>query len=150
MRTPQWLFDWLSDRYGPFQLDAAATAKNALCDEYYDEATDALTHPWYDKTFCNPPFAKFGDWIAKAAHEAVERNVRSVLIAPVGCSQKWYHQVAARWTVLVPDRRISFCMPDGTPTSSADRDSIFILIGPGWDNTHQYQFRCLPVTLPAP
>lgn len=72
--TPLWLFNWLDETF-KFQLDAAASAENALCDFYYDETENGLLQPWENSTFCNPPRCnrkgmRAEDWVNKGYEEA--------------------------------------------------------------------------------
>ena len=127
-RTPPWLFNLLDSRFGPFKLDAAATADNALCVEF---SSDGLNDDWVSPTFCNPPFKRFGDWVKKAHTEYIRRDVKSCLLGPTACSQAWFHWYLVDGIVLVPTSRISFCHPDGTPTKGADRDTMIYLFGYG-------------------
>lgn len=134
MRTPRWLFDYLNERFGPFQLDAFASPENALCTNYWTEQDNGLEKPWACDTFANPPFRLAGAAIEKAYDEFLVHNNWSVLILPVGCSQQWYHRYClrdSRITVYHPDCRINFDMSDGTPTKSADRDTMIVCVGKG-------------------
>jgi DNA (cytosine-5)-methyltransferase 1 len=127
-RTPRWLFHALERQFGPFSLDAFAQPHNALCERFLTQAQDGTRHPWADVTFANPPFAVMAEAIEQAVREA-RHGVRSVVVGPVGCSQGWYHELAIRGTIYVPDRRISYDLPNGRPTDGADRDSIVIAFG---------------------
>ena len=140
MRTPRWLFERLSYCFGPFALDAAASAENALCSKFFDGSTpnlDGLLAPWIDVTFCNPPFRDAGEWVRKAIAEA-KRGARSVLIVPVGCSQSWWHEAAAHATIFYPTKRISFDLPDGTPTTGADRDTLILIFDSGQERVTDF------------
>lgn len=131
-RTPRWLFDFLNERFGPFHLDAFASKKNALCEKYYTAKDNALIKPWLDVTFANPEFDDMAGPVQKAADDGKHGSLdgtRTIMLGPVGCSQAWYHRWAIRGTVYVPDRRISFDLPDGTPTRGADRDTIVMAFG---------------------
>lgn len=132
-RTPRWLFELLDKRFGPFVLDAFAQPHNALCPRFLTRTEDGCIHPWEDITFANPEFEDMVRPLAHAVAEA-ERGVRSIIVSPVGCSQEWYHQLAIRGTIYVPDRRINFDLPDGTPTHRADRDTIVIGLGKEHNN----------------
>jgi phage N-6-adenine-methyltransferase len=136
MRTPKWLFDLLNRRFGPFVLDAFADETNALCRNWYGREVDGCNQPWADVTFANPPFRLMEQTVAQAVFEADGRGVRSIVIGPVGCSQAWYRVLAIRGTIYLPDRRISFDNPDGTPTRQANRDTIIMAFGPGHENRH--------------
>lgn len=133
LRTPRWLFDALGEQFGPFSLDAYASETNALCPKFFTAETDASAQLWDDVTFANPPFEDMATVFAKAVAEQA-RGVRSVIISPVGCSQRWYHELAIQGTVFVPDLRINFDQTDGSPTASADRDTIVVVFGKGWRN----------------
>jgi phage N-6-adenine-methyltransferase len=135
-RTPRWFFDAIQDYVrmitgARFVIDAAAEPRNAMCACYYTKDESGLDHPWSAPTFVNPPFRRFGDWIRKAYIEASLRAVPVAVVGPTGCSQRWFHEEARRATILVPDRRVSFLMSDGTPTRGADRDTMVYLFGPG-------------------
>jgi phage N-6-adenine-methyltransferase len=128
-RTPRWLFDALNERFGPFKLDAFASGVNHLCDEYYTREDNACRQAWVDVTFANPDFAEMEDPLRHAVAEAA-RGVRSVILGPVGCSQEWYHKLSIQGTIYVPDKRISYDLPDGSATTSnADRDTIVMAFG---------------------
>ena len=133
-RTPRWLFDALNALFGPFVLDAFADQRNTLCPRFYTKAQDGTRRPWGDVTFFNPPFAIMGDAVAQAVHEAEAGRARSIGLAPVGCSQDWYHELAIRGTVYVPDFRFNYDTPSGRPTKRADRDSIVLALGGEHEN----------------
>lgn len=134
-RTPRWLFDFLSDRFGPFLLDAYAEKHNRMCDLWLSAEEDGHTADWTDVTFANPPFEDMAPVLVQALRQAT-RGVRSVVLGPVGCSQAWYHELAIQGTVYVPDRRINFDTPGGEPTDRADRDTIVMAFGGVHRNTH--------------
>lgn len=67
-RTPDYLFNWLNDQFGPFTLDVAAGDKNHLCDRYFTEEMNALKQVvnFGEKCFLNPPFNNikpFVEWL---------------------------------------------------------------------------------------
>ena len=130
MRTPPWLYRHAckivnGSEDSPFDLDAFSSAENALCDAYLTEADDALVKPWSSRTFCNSPFAIMSRVIDKAIEESMVNGVHVGLIGPSGCCQKWFHKLLVHADVWVPDRRINFLMPDGTPSSRAMADTAF-------------------------
>ena len=55
--TPQYIFDHWNKRYD-FDLDAAADASNAKCEDYLDEEYNSLIRPWGTnrRVWLNPPF----------------------------------------------------------------------------------------------
>jgi hypothetical protein len=62
---------------------------------------DGLKEPWQDATFCNPPFGKLKDWLAKAVDEAealcqsvggpAERQ-RIVVLCPNRTNRPWFRK----------------------------------------------------------
>lgn len=148
-RTPPWLFAKLQKYLGlKFKLDAAASAVNALCKKFLTEADNGLAKPWIDGTFCNPPFKRFGLWLAKALLEARERKIVVCVIGPMGGAQTWFHGVAKCGTILVPNSRLVFYdSVTGKPTAGADRDSAIYVFGPGWwnENSDTWQMKTFEV-----
>lgn len=130
-RTPPWLFQLCQSLIGdPFALDAFADAESALCSEWYGTAEDGLVKPWADPTFANPPFRLMGQVVTKAVAEwRSRRRVRTVLLGPAGCSQRWLHELWPWATVYWPDKRISYLDPRGRATLGAMQDSAVYVVG---------------------
>jgi hypothetical protein len=127
-RTPPKFYGFLNDRFGPFKLDAYADESNALAPRHINREQDGNKTDWADVTYFNPEFDDMTAPLEQAIRMA-ERGIRSVGLGPVGCSQAWYHELAIRGTIYVPDRRINFDLPDGAPTDGADRDTIVMAFG---------------------
>ena len=65
--TPRDLFDELDAEFR-FDLDAASTHENALCERHWTMAEDGLEMPWEGHVWCNPPYGRgIGKWVRKAA-----------------------------------------------------------------------------------
>lgn len=65
-RTPLALWEDLNQRHR-FTLDAAASAENALCTEYFTRARDGLAARWSGhRVWCNPPYSDVRAWVGKA------------------------------------------------------------------------------------
>jgi len=65
-RTPRELFNRLDAIYR-FDLDAAASAENALCDDYCTIERCGLAFDWAGRrVFWNPPYSQLPQWVAKA------------------------------------------------------------------------------------
>jgi site-specific DNA-methyltransferase (adenine-specific) len=121
-RTPPVLFAALDAVYH-FELDAAATRENALCEAWYTKEMDALWRSWHGlRVFLNPPYARglIDRFVTKAADEA-ERGALVVAVLRGDFSTSWFWEVKDRARDIVFCRpRFRFVLPDGetkqTPT----------------------------------
>lgn len=88
--TPSALFTSLHERFG-FDLDVAATSRNAKCSRYFTAERDGLSQSWAGaRIWCNPPFSEVGRWVAKACAEALTAGL-IVMIAPANrTGQPWW------------------------------------------------------------
>ena len=68
-RTPRWLFDRCVERFGTFNLDAAASDENHLCDAWFTEKDNALEKDWFGNVWCNPPYSMLRPFANKAVTE---------------------------------------------------------------------------------
>ena len=59
----------LEERFGKFTLDAAAAEHNAKAPRYLTIEDDGLSHLWWGKVWCNPPYSDCGAWVRKAWSE---------------------------------------------------------------------------------
>lgn len=142
-RTPPALFATLDRRFGPFNLDAAASDGNHMCDRYFTEEDDALTQDWNGRVFVNPPFGTTGDWV-RYAHWQKSRGadlICMILLASM-CSD-WMHSYASRWEIFVPDRRINYWHPGQRP-GGFDRDSLIVVM----QGSQSDAWRVAPMTIP--
>jgi phage N-6-adenine-methyltransferase len=152
-RTPPALFAQLAAEYGPFDLDAAATADNALCRLWLGPGsplgTDALAPDLHWQTafgvgglplrvFCNPPYSRgmVGQFVAKAYDEVRRGFVRSAtLLLPATTDVTWWHTCVwhgerqrfrrgVEVEFLRP--RVRFLRPDGTPAGTPTFGSVAV------------------------
>ena len=90
--TPRDRFEEWNAEFGPFTLDAAATADNALCRRFYTAEDDALTKPWRGRVWCNPPYSRVGEFVAKASEEVEAGRADIVgLLVPSRTDTRWWH-----------------------------------------------------------
>ena len=132
-RTPLWFFQQCAARFGPFDMDVAASDENRLCLFYLTERDDALSCEWARTNWCNPPYGPGGTiekWIAKAREQRA-KGLRTLMLLPADTSTKWYHDVSRNeLTELVPFR-LAFDAPDGsTKGNSAKFGSVLVWIAP--------------------
>lgn len=94
--TPQGTFDELNLEFG-FDIDVAAALANLKCWEYFDAEADALTRDWNIRKdgrthcWCNPPYSKCAEFVAKAAAEA-RKGVTTVMLIPSRTDTKYWHE----------------------------------------------------------
>lgn len=128
--TPQWLFDFLNDRFA-FTLDAAADEFNTKCDNYFSEKNNALLQSWQGhNVFINPPFSReYGKrtknylpkWVHKMWKEALYPNTLVVALLPARTGTQWWHPyVTSADEVIFVKGRLHFSnSPTGAPFNSA-------------------------------
>ena len=109
--TPQPLYDWLNDRFGPFDLDPAATAENAKTPRFFTEAEDGLTQDWSGAVYLNPPYGRGIDrWVDKAWASSMSTGTRVVALLPVRTDTEWWQTAVMRGArdVYLIRGRVSF------------------------------------------
>lgn len=102
---------------GQFDIDLAASAENAVCVNYYDEAMDSLAdhNSWQVITggwaFCNPPYADIRPWVMKAYRESV-KGAQVAMLVPASVGSNWWRTwVDGAAYVLFLNGRLAF-MPN--------------------------------------
>lgn len=96
-RTPRHVFDPLNAEF-EFTLDAAASADNALCEEFYSLGNSGLENPWggHRSVWVNPPYSDLRPWVEKAQSE-IERpdgpTVIVMLLPANRTEQGWWQDV---------------------------------------------------------
>lgn len=92
--TPQDTYDALHREFW-FTLDAAASAENTKCFEFFSIDTDALLIDWHEgrdkSVWLNPPYSKCREFIAKAAEEA-RKGCTVVCLVPSRTDTRWWHE----------------------------------------------------------
>src|SRR5258707_14923054 len=88
-RTPQALYDALHAEFG-FEFDA--------CPMDTQSVWDSLILPWSFPAFCNPPYSRLADWVAKAYEESKRGTV--VLLIPARTDTKWWHDYVMHATEI--------------------------------------------------
>jgi len=126
--TPQWLFDKLNERFGPFTLDAAATAGNAKCPLYFTAEDDGLSRDWSGHTvFLNPPYGRaIAKWVKKAHDESANGATVVCLIPARTDTSYWHDYIFGKADVLFLRGRIKFEGPDGSPNSAPFPSAVVV------------------------
>lgn len=132
--TPQWLFDELNAKYGPFGLDVCASKENAKCHCYYTEIDDGLRKNWaidiqHGSCWMNPPYGReIGKWVKKAYEES-QKGCLVVALLPARTDTRWFHQYIYRQ----PNVNVDFCrgrLKFGTSKNSAPFPSMIVVFNP--------------------
>jgi len=93
--TPRPLFAELESEFGPFDLDAAATAENAKASRYFTLTDDGLSQQWTGRVWLNAPYGReVGQWLRKAAHSAQE-GATVVALVPARPDTAWWRDATA-------------------------------------------------------
>lgn len=129
-RTPDWVYNPLN-RVFDFTLDVAATPENAKTEMYYTIDDNGLSQEWggielpsgmRHNVFNNPPWSLgvYGDWVKRASDEFIRWGITVVQVLPFKPETKGFRPVwdYAKYLIL-PEQRIAFDLPDGTPSSGA-------------------------------
>ena len=99
--TPIWLFDKLNEEFH-FTLDAAASDENHLCDKWYTESTNGLTHSWENEVvFINPPHDIQDAFITKAFNEWHSYGSTVVMLIPSRTDKKIFHNLIAHYAAQI-------------------------------------------------
>lgn len=125
-------FASIEQRFGTFDLDAAAAAHNAKCDRYFTVADNALEQPWRGKVWCNPPYSNLGAWVQKAQGELDSgRASLIVMLLPANRTEQgwWQDHVEPRRDDRRPDGprveflrgRLRFVKPGSTEIGPNER-----------------------------
>ena len=130
--TPRWLFDACALRWGPFDLDVAATAANAKCERFYTRADDGLVQPWDGRVWCNPPYGR-GEielWLRRAASLAHLAAPLTMLL-PANTDTAWWHDYVMEWAseIALLRGRVRFETPEGGAAGAPKFGSAVVVFG---------------------
>jgi phage N-6-adenine-methyltransferase len=152
-RTDPALFHLLNMTYH-FNLDAATSRANALCQSFFSMENSALDNRWVTmhspttRTWCNPPYSIKHKFLQKGFEEYVKRDVKSCFLVPgdAGETGWWLEAVYDLDRPIAPDLyrakahvrilkpRVTFFTPNMVPIKGNNRPSALIFYG--WDQPH--------------
>lgn len=125
--TPPDLFNLITERYGPFDIDVCANNVNTkVPHKYYSPIQDALSQEWSGRCYMNPPY---GHDIHKWVKKASEANAYVVCLLPSRTDTRWFHEYILKKAVSI----IFLCgrpkfWLDGQPTYNMGKFPSFIAI----------------------
>ena len=114
--VPQFVFDWIAQHFGPFDLDVAATDQNAKCEKYFTKQQDGLSRPWFGNVWLNPPYSNIRPWAQKAWDYAHNGPGSVTALLPVWTDTSWFAEFATHGHITLLRGRIRF--PHGTAGSA--------------------------------
>ena len=107
--TPKSLFASLNREFN-FDLDAAATKENALCENFFTIQDDSLSQDWsqYKNIWCNPPYGRLiGKFVEKAFNES-KKGCTVVMLIPARVDTKYFQNFCSLGQVLFIKGRLKF------------------------------------------
>lgn len=129
--TPPELFAQIAAVYGPFDLDAAASATNAKAPRFYTKDDDGLRQPWFGNVWINPPYSNPAPWCQKAAEVTRDGDVLVVMLLPAAVDTEWFHQWVVPFAAWKPLRgRPAFLDWNREPRSGAKGGNV-VAVYPG-------------------
>ena len=126
-QTPKEFFGVVTDEFH-FELDAAATSENALCDRYITEQQDALVTSWSSPSvFCNPPYSRMAEFIQRGYEQHLEfKNTVCMLLPAYTDPKYWSNYVMKAHEVRFLKGRLQF-LENGTKKQSARFPSVLVV-----------------------
>ncbi len=136
-QTPQPIFDKLTCEFG-FELDACASAENALCSNYFTEHYSALDHEWNEvngnqikSVFINPPYSATEQFLNRAADQCQRHGLTVVALVNANTDTGWFHGAAKKaYEVRIIQGRIGFVHPTHGPMAGNTKGQCLIIYKP--------------------
>lgn len=131
--TPWSLVRWLERELGfGFELDPAATERNAKAPIFHTKENSGLAHQWFGTVFCNPPFSAVEAWIRKGLEEAGDHRAFIAMVVPVRTETYWWHELVMPYAEIWFQRgRQRFLDPTGTDIGRPVFSSAILVMVPG-------------------
>ena len=130
-RTPPWVFQYYN-RIFKYRADVAATAENALCDQFITEQENALEIGWGDilgTVWCNPPYSDIAPWV-RQAEAAWEMGTGSTLLLPAETAVGWFEEAleSVCQVRFITGQRVGFIHPEtGKAIEQNPKGSILLV-----------------------
>lgn len=94
--------EWMEGRYGKYDIDAAASESNAVCDKFYDEQRNCLKI-WWGKNkhiWLNPPYSHPDPFVKKAI-EQMEHGNQIDMLLPGDNSTAWFAEAQKKAAEII-------------------------------------------------
>ena len=129
--TPKEIFNFAQNKWGVFDLDAAAKENNKLVKNYISESQDALKTSWIsNNTWLNPPYGRqMPKFIERALNQVLEGNTdRVVCLIASRTDTKIFQEVIFPYAseLYFIKGRIKF-LKNGEKVQGANYASVFVV-----------------------
>ncbi len=151
--TPSAFLAQVVEEFGPFELDVAAQAHNAVCPDYLSPSLDALGEvdwvlPNMKKrlVWMNPPWGRgVGAWVEKASQQCFEQQLTVVCLLPANTDTGWWHKVIMKHAdeVRLVRGRLHFVRDDGHSGPCPKGVALVVFRFPSWHLDGGPQFSTL-------
>ena len=128
--TPRDLFNRI-DSIWHFELDAASSDENALCERHFTKEQDGLKQEWGGvRVWCNPPYGReIGRWVEKAWRESRENGAIVIMLLPARTDTRWFHDYCSKADeIALLKGRLRFTL-NGIRQNSAPFPSMLVRFG---------------------
>lgn len=100
--TPSELVAWMESEYGDYDIDAAASKENAVCEKFYSKETNCLKRWWGSNKhiWLNPPHSNITPFVKKAI-EQMEHNNQIDMLLPCDTSTGWFYEAQQRAAEII-------------------------------------------------
>lgn len=135
--TPRIVFDAMAARFGPFDLDVAASAENTKCKHHL---RDALKQTWTPscRAWMNPPYSDEDGRpcvlnFLKKAHNETGNGTMTVCLLVNDTSTEWFRYAAENAATIIhlTGPRIRFEI-DGKPVGTPTFSNLIAVFRPKW------------------
>lgn len=106
--TPRTLISRIEREFGRFELDACASIKNRVCENFFDKHQDGLQQDWQGSfVWVNPPYSKKMEWIEKATLES-KKGAKIVVLLPAFTETAYFRELKNRsqWLLFLSGRLV--------------------------------------------
>lgn len=100
--TPYELVAWMESEYGDYDIDAAASKENAVCEKFYSKETNCLKRWWGSNKhiWLNPPYSNITPFVKKTI-EQMEHGNQIDMLLPCDTSTGWFYEAQQRAAEII-------------------------------------------------
>lgn len=107
--TPRSLISRLEREFGSrFDLDVCASAKNRVCERFFDRSQNGLEQEWRGNlVWVNPPYSQKSEFIEKA-HQEAQKGTKIILLLPSFTETAWFRDLKEKsnWLLFLNGRLV--------------------------------------------